>query len=477
MEEMTNTSEYYFFPDHIVITKYLNFIEDMGYTMKILFIQPCSHLKGIKNNRLSLINKLIVKLYMLCPSLSFSMLAAVTPKEHSITMIDERCKKINFSKKYDLVGITAMTNEATRAYELGDEFRKRGVTVVFGGPHVSALPEEAINHADSVVIGEAEELCPIFLKDFEKHEIKLFYQQENPIDLSNIPPPKRSITERCLIQNGVQTSRGCPHGCKYCFIGNSPQGSIFRKRPIEQVIKEIKKIPQRVIVFYDSSLTIDLDHTKSLFKAMKGLKKSLICLGNINILKENDELLKLSKEAGCIQWNIGFESVSQQSLNEVNKMTNKVESYYEAIEKIHSYGMNVHGFFMFGFDHDNKEIFDQTWDFIQKSKIDSASFSLLTPLPGTPLFDELSQQGRILTKDWWKYGYNKNLVFKAKNFSETEIREGYKKIYQNYYSWIEIAERFANSIKRGISFSKIIIFLIENIFSRPHLLMHSIDKQ
>lgn len=440
--------------------------------MKILFIQPCPHLKGINNSRLPFLYRLAEKIQMLCPPLSFAMLAALTPKEYKITMVDERYDKINFDKNYDLVGITAMTNEVIRAYELADEFRKRGIPVILGGSHVSALPKEAKEHADSVVIGEAEETWPILLKDFEKQELKPFYQQQYPTDPNNIPHPRRDIIKRILIQNGVQTSRGCPYGCKYCFIGNSPEGKIFRKRPIEQVIQEVKKIPQRNIVLYDSSLTIDLDHTKSLFKAIKGLKKSLICLGNINILKKDDELLKLSKEAGCIQWNIGFESVSQQSLNEVKKMTNIVENYCEAIEKIHSYGMNVHGFFIFGFDHDSKEIFEHTWDFIQKSKIDSATFSILTPLPRTPLFDELSQQGRILTRDWSKYGYHKNLVFKAKNFSEVEIREGYKKFIKNYYSWTEIIKRLSNSMRRGVSISKLYIFFMENIIFRLYFLKY-----
>jgi radical SAM superfamily enzyme YgiQ (UPF0313 family) len=440
--------------------------------MRILLIQPCPGLKGFGTKSLPFYNRLTIKLHMLCPPLTFCMLAAVTPKKHIIDLVDERHQKLNYKKNYDLVGITAMTNEAVRAYDLADEFRKRKIPVVLGGPHVTALPDEAKKHADSVVIGEAEVSWPILLNDLENNELKPFYEQKTPSNLKNIPSPKRNIIERCIIENALQTSRGCPNACKYCFIGNSRDGKLFRKRPIEDVIQEIKKIPQKLIMFYDSSLTIDLKHTKKMFKEMKGLNKKLICLGNINILQKDDELLRLSKEAGCIQWNIGFESVSQESLNEVKKKTNQVEIYFDAIDKIHSYGMNVHGFFIFGFDHDTKEIFDNTWNFIRNTKIDSADFSILTPLPGTPLFDELEQQGRIKTKDWAKYGYSKDLVFNAKNISEKEIIDGYWKIYEKYYSWNEIITRFSNLIKNGINRQKLFIFLIDNILSRSYHLKY-----
>lgn len=438
--------------------------------MKIAFIQPCSHFKGIQKQHHSFLEKLSVKVFMLSPPLTFPMLAAVTPEYHIIKMIDERYEPIDFNEQYDLVGITAMTNEITRAYEIADEFRARGTTVILGGSHPSAVPKEAKQHADSVVIGEAEEAWPQLLLDFEKGNLQPFYQQKQPTHLHNLPSPNLSLIFRNFMETGVQSSRGCPFGCKFCFIGNSPAGKVFRKRPIEQVVQEIKNTRQKIIIFYDSSLTVDLNHTKDLFKALRGLNKNLICLGNINTLNKDDELLRLSKEAGCIQWNIGFESVSQQSLDDVIKKTNIVDTYHQAIEKIHAYNMNVHGYFIFGFDHDTNDIFDKTWEFIKQSKIDSANFSILTPLPSTPLYKELRRQHRILTTDWSQYGYHRTVVFKTKNISEEELLEGFRTIYRQYYTWHAIATRFFNLMKRGGSFSKLFVFVVENIVSRSYYL-------
>jgi len=405
---------------------------------------------------------------MFSPSLTFPALAAVTSEEHHIKMVNERCQKINYNGSYDIVCITAMTHEAPRAYEIADLFRQKGKKVILGGVHVSVCPEEAKGHADSVVIGEADDIFPQILEDFENGCLKTFYQQEKPTDMNRISFPRRNIINRLLLETGVQTDRGCSYRCKYCYVGNSPWGKIYRKRPIEQIIKEIKTIPQNLIVSYSSSLTIDIKYTKKFFRSLKNLNKHFICLGNVNTLSQNDDLLHLSKEAGCVQWNIGFESVSQKSLNEVDKKTNKVENYYKTIKKIHNHGMNVHGFFMFGFDNDPKEIFKETLDFIKKSKIDSADFSILTPFPGTPIYDNLQKQGRILTTDWSKYSYNK-IVFKPKNLLESDIIKGMKTLYHDFYSFKETARRFYNSSKRGFNCPKLLIFFVRNILMKIYV--------
>jgi radical SAM superfamily enzyme YgiQ (UPF0313 family) len=435
--------------------------------MKICFIRPRPHIKGIDTKGLSFID---------FPSLSFPTLAAHTPPHHSITMIDERYEKIDFNVPCDLIGITAMTSEVTRAYEIADEYRKRGTTVVLGGPHASALPHEAKTHADSVVIGEAEESWPRLLHDLEHNELQPFYQQTLPTDIRMTPIPDISLISRHMLYGGVQSSRGCPHGCKFCCIGNSKDGKVFRKRPIDHVIQEIRKNKQRIIMFYDSSMTIDPEHTKTLFRVLRGIHKRFICLGNIDILAQDDELLHLSKEAGCIQWNIGFESISQESLHDAKKKTNRVHEYTKAIEKIHAHKMSARGFFIFGFDHDTPDIFENTWEFIQASHLDSANFALLTPFPGTPLFKDLENQHRILTTDWDEYGYHRTVVFQPKILTKTELLNGYKSIYQKYYSWSAIAKRFHHLMRHNITVSNLLIFLIENIFIRAHFIYYNRRK-
>jgi len=402
------------------------------------------------------------------PSLTFPTLAAHTPPDHSVIMIDERIEKIDFSVPCDLIGITALTCEALRAYEIADEFRRRGITVVLGGPHASVLPNEAKTHADSVVIGEAEESWPRLLRDFEKGELQSFYQQKHPTDIRMLPPPDMSILSYHTLSGGVQTSRGCPNGCKFCYIGNSKDGRVFRKRPIEQVVQEIQRNKKRKIMLYDASMTIDVEHTKALFRALRGLHKRFLCLGNIDVLGQDDELLRLSKEAGVIQWSAGFESVSQESLSEAWKKTNTVHDYSKAIEKIHAHKIMVRGFFVFGFDHDTNDIFDKTVEFVQTSHLDSANFGMLTPLPGLPLFKELKKQHRILTTNWDKYGFHRPVVFQPKELTETELLNGYKKAYRKYYSWSAIAKRFHYLIRSHLTFTNLVMFFAENIITRTY---------
>jgi len=217
---------------------------------------------------------------------------------------------------------------------------------------------------------------------------------------------------------------------------------------------------------------VNVEHTKALFRVLRGLNKRFLCLGNIDVLGKDDELLRLSKEAGVIQWSVGFESVSQESLSEVMKRTNKVHNYTKAIEKIHAHKIMVRGFFIFGFDHDTKEIFDKTVEFVQKSHLDSANFGMLTPLPGLPLFKELKKQQRILTTDWDKYGFHQPVVFKPKKFTEKEILEGYKKAYQKYYSWGAIFKRFHYLIRSHLTFTNLFMFFAENIIIRTYCMYH-----
>jgi radical SAM superfamily enzyme YgiQ (UPF0313 family) len=229
-------------------------------------------------------------------------------------------------------------------------------------------------------------------------------------------------------------------------------------------------------MFYDASMTIDVEHTKALFRALRGLNKRFLCLGNIDIIGQDDELLRLSKEAGVTQWSIGFESVSQESLSDIGKKTNKVQNYSKAIEGIHKYKMMARGFFVFGFDHDSNDIFDKTVDFVQSSHLDSANFGMLTPFPGLPLFNELKKQHRILTTDWEKYGFHQPVVFHPKKLTETELLNGYKKAYRKYFSWDAIFKRFFYLVHSHLTLTNIVMFIAENIFIRAYS-MNQIRKR
>ena len=379
--------------------------------------------------------------------LTIPILAALTPKEHVVKFTEADLGKIDYDGDYDIVAISTVTQCAYTAYAIADEFRKRGVFVAMGGYHPSALPEEAKQHADAVFIGESEETWPQFLKDFESGNVKPFYRLIKPVDPSLIPHPRLDIFEG-KSGVGAQATRGCPYGCEFCAITNMQFGNIFRKRPVNDVIDDIKVIPNRSFFFSDNSLTINPTYTKQLFKEMKGLNKRFYAYGNIDTLGKDEELLKVASEAGCFGWFIGFESISQDSLNNIGKKTNRVNEYFAHIKKLHDYGMVVIGSFMFGFDHDTIDIFDATDEFIRSSEVDLPYSTPVIPYPGTPLFDRLDKEGRILTKDWSKYDIG-HIVFKPKNMTPEELLENIKDIRSRWYSRSSNYMRSLNSLKLG----------------------------
>jgi len=410
--------------------------------MKILLVQPnyamgASFLDGLKT-----------KLFM-SPYITLQQIATITPEKHSIEIIDETFHRINFHKKYDLVGITSCTPSAPNAYHIADRFRESGVPVVLGGYHSSALPMEAKQHADSVVIGEAEKSWPVLLKDLEENRLREFYHSKTPSDLSNLPPIRKNIRGLHFSSARIEATRGCPNRCEFCSISNSKIGwHIFRKKPVKNVIRELNLIPQKFLVFCDTSLTIDVKYSISLFEEMKHLNKKFICYGNCNVLNKNEKLLKLAKEAGCTLWNIGFDSVSQEALDSAGKQTNKVEEYASVVKKIHDHGMAVLAQIIFGFDTENKEIFNTTIEAVNQVEVDIPAFNILTPFPGTPLYDRLNNERRILTRDWSKYDLT-HVVFKPNNMSPQELQEGFYQVVERFHNYPNMLKRELKSMKLG----------------------------
>jgi radical SAM superfamily enzyme YgiQ (UPF0313 family) len=381
------------------------------------------------------------------PSLTLKNLSAITQDDHIVKISNGKDfdnSNIADYDKYDIIGMTVSTNFALKSYEIADEFRKRGKKVVLGGWHVSALPNEAKQHADSVVIGEAEKTWPALIKDCEEDNLKTFYKNEEPLDLRNMPI--LSDPDRV----GVEASRGCPHGCMFCSISNSYEGNVYRKRSIEDIVEEIKTIKKDNFAFYDSSLTIDMDFTKKLFMKLKEVDKNFSASGNIDLLGKNEEFLKLASEAGCLGWCIGFESASQKNIDTMGKKTNTVKKYKSIIKKIHEYGMYVIGNFIFGFDYDTEDIFKNTVDFVDTIELDIPDIFILTPFPGTPLFNILESEGRILTRDWSKYDFG-HVVFKPKLLDPEVLLENSKITFKKLYSWPKIIKRTYRSRKLNSS--------------------------
>ncbi|SMB94271.1 Radical SAM superfamily enzyme YgiQ, UPF0313 family [Thermanaeromonas toyohensis ToBE] len=374
------------------------------------------------------------------PPLNLITLAALTPPEHEVIILDESITTIDWEEKYDLVGISAMTALAPRAYAIADAFRSRGMPVVLGGMHPSILPEEAKSHADAVVIGEAEGVWPYLLEDLARGELKPFYRQEKIPQLKNMAIPRRDLLERTryLIPDTVQTTRGCPYACSFCTVSQF-FGRRFRFRPVEEVVSEVKALEGEVIAFVDDNIVGNPSYAKRLFKALAPLKIKWFSQGSLTIAQDED-LLRLAAESGCIGLFIGFESLSPASLKAVGKSFNKVEEYSAAIKRIHDHGIAIEGAFIFGFDEDDESIFEHTVKFAQENRLEAAQFGILTPFPGTPLRQKLEKEGRILSNDWSEYTINK-VVFEPKRMSPKTLQEGFNWAWQEFYSLSSISRR------------------------------------
>jgi len=348
---------------------------------------------------------------------------------------------------------------ALRAYEIADEFRKRGVTVVLGGNHPTALPEEAKQHADAVVIGEAEVTWPQLLEDFEKGQLQSFYKSGKIISPEKIPTPRRDLIKRKFTMDGLLIRRGCPNHCEFCTVT-----SLFNEeiKPIEQVLNEIKNIDAKEIFIYDQNFTGDMNFVKQLLKEFKGFNKKWLANGTINVLGENDEFLKLAQEANIYYWYIGFESFSQRSLNGANKKQNKVENYVSAIKKIKDYGMIINGSFMFGFDEDTTDIFETTSKKIDRLGIDMAEFHIITPFPGTALYRRLKEEGRLLSENWSKYT-TATVVFEPKKMSVSELFEGTRNVAKNFYTIPKIIKRSFHALEMSKDIHVFVLVLLRNL--------------
>ncbi|MDG6229654.1 MAG: radical SAM protein [Candidatus Thermoplasmatota archaeon] len=375
------------------------------------------------------------------PSSTLQQIAAITPDEHQIEIVDERYEDLRFSEPYDLVGISILTYNAYRGYEIADIYRQKGIPVVFGGYHASLMPEEVKQHADSVVIGEAELTWPQLLLDLKQGQLKPFYSNSRVVKAEEIPAARHDIGNYTFWE-AVQASRGCPTRCEFCAM-NVVEGKVFRGRPIDSIIEEMKQISAKKIFFADASLTINPKYSKELFKAMIEVDKKYHCFGNINVLARDDEFLRLSHDAGVEKWYLGIESISQQNIDQAGKGTNKVENYAQAIKKIRDHDMIVTGFFIFGLDFDTVETFDATLKAIYEWELDEASFSILTPYPGTRLFDRFEKDGLITNYDWSQYEEGK-VNFKPKNMTPDELLDGIRRIAMDFYS-------VRNSVKRSFN--------------------------
>jgi len=375
------------------------------------------------------------------PPTNLAYLAALTPPGWDIKIADETIESLTFEDA-DLVGVTALTPTAPRAYAISEHYRQKGIKTVMGGIHASMLHDEAIQFADSVVIGEAESVWQDLIHDFEKNELKRFYRGEH-IPLVNLVTPRRDLLSNkyAIKLGGVETARGCPMDCEFCSV-TAFNGRKYRARPIEEVLDELEAIDSKNIFFSDNTI---LGYGKKgeqraiqLFQGMieRGLNKRWFSQVNIDIAYSPD-VLKWARKSGCSGLAIGFESINEDALQAMHKTRNLkvgVGKYKEGVKRVHDHGIAIAGAFVLGSDGDTKEVFPRTIEFILDSKVDATQITILTPLPGTRLYNSLLQEGRLLRTnypdDWMHYDFTE-VVFQPKHMTPDELMEGVTQIYRD----------------------------------------------
>ncbi len=374
----------------------------------------------------------------------FSMLtslavAASLPDNVKVRILDEEVEALDFGAQADLIGISFMTFNAPRAYEIADIFRnQKGKTVIMGGYHPTFMPEEALRHCDSVCIGEAEPNLPQMVQDFRQGCLKRIYDK-GPADLALLKIPNRKLISGTsyIWAQAIQATRGCNNHCTYCSI-TSFFNHKFRARPVDQVIAELKTLG-RNILFLDDNITTDKDYAHELFTRMIPLNKRWFSQCSITIA-DNATLLDLAMRSGCKGLFIGFESLSQQNLHEWKKDFNRTQDYAKAIARLHRHGISIQAAIVLGHDWDTPQAFSNTLDFLLENNIDALQCTILTPFPGTPLFEQMDQAGRILERNWSKYDF-KHVVFQPRQMSRSTLQSGLEWVLTNFYSRRNILRR------------------------------------
>ena len=376
--------------------------------------------------------------------------AALVPKDIQVEIKDDLLEEITFQEKCDLVGLSFMSHQAPRAYQLAAGFRRRGIPVVMGGFHATLAPEECQEHADALVLGEAEEAWPRLLGDFQAGRLQSLYQAEALSDLRNLPVPRYdllNLKKYKLLNIPSQTTRGCPYACNYCEV-TQVYGGKFRHRPLDEVIHEIKEIRRLTgsdfIYFVDDNFVANRRHAMAIMERLIPLKLIYGCLATANV-GDDPEVLDLMARSGCLHVNIGMESISPASLKAINKKQNKVQDYERQFKALRDRGIGYSVNVMFGLDGDTPAIFDTTVDFLIRTKAPVSFMFILAPRPGTKVRDQLLSQGRIFDHDWTNYcGFR--VVFHPKHMTARELEEGYWRAHRRFYSPLSILQRLTTHL-------------------------------
>ncbi len=377
------------------------------------------------------------------PSLALQQVAAATPSEWEVLLADEVHEEVPFDGLFDLVGITAMTHQALRAYAIADRFRARGVPVVLGGMHPTVLPDEALGHADAVVVGEAEPVWATLLADLLAGRLAPLYKAPVPTgDTLVIPWSSRDLFagRKYLTTQTLQASRGCPYDCPFCVTTNY-FGNQFRYRPPEEILAELRTFDRKLTVFLDDNLLGDPARAVPILEGMAGL--GLRWGGQTGLrFAEDPNLVRLVARSGCIGLFVGIESVSGANAGLAKSRSRS--SHKELIRRVQEAGIIVEASFVFGFDDHDESVFEETLRYVEECSPSIPTFHILTPYPGTSLFEQYEREGRLLHRDWDRYNHNE-VVFRPKQMSPERLYRGWVEARQEAYSWSSVLGRVARN--------------------------------
>jgi radical SAM superfamily enzyme YgiQ (UPF0313 family) len=377
--------------------------------------------------------------------LTLTTLAAMVPEELNaeVTIQDEGVEPFDLDFSADLVGITAITGTALRAYSIADRLRARGQTVVLGGVHPTLLPEEAAEHADAIVTGYAERAWPELLRDFAAGRLQSRYHYPTGRVLS-VPIARRELLKknRYATVNSIEATRGCPHNCEFCVVPTAWHG-IYAHRPVDEVVAELRTFERRHALFIDLSPVEDVEYAKALYRAMIPLKIRWLGLATTR-LAEDLELLSLAARSGCKGVLIGFESINQDTLNGTHKHFHAAGRYGEYVQRLHDHGIGIQACFVFGFDDEDESVFARTVEFVDRTRIDLPRYAVATPFPGTPLYRRLEAQGRLLHRNWSLYDVE-HVVFEPRLMTAERLQEGLQWSWEQSYSWRSFFRRLTGA--------------------------------
>lgn len=389
--------------------------------------------------------------FQFVPPVTGVHLAAITPEEHTVEVVHEQVREVPVAADVDLVAVSFFSGFARRAYALADEYRKLGVRVVSGGPHASYWVEEALEHFDAVVTGEAESVWPDVLRDAERGTLAGVYRGA-PCSMQGLPTPRYDLLEpEFVVRRVLQATRGCPFRCSFCSVPDLNPG--FRMRPVEDVVRDIatSRFPyfwqDKVVWFWDDNLLVHRRWAKALLREMVGLDRWWLTQASIDIVKDR-ELLRLMRDSGCIGIFLGIESLDGDALETVNKRQNRADAYREAVARLHDHGICVMAGFISGFDTQTPASITGVADRLNELEFDVPFLSILTPFRGTPLYDELLQQGRLLEDRDWPYYNGYNVAFAPRRMTPEELHDAHRALFCRAFSPRLVGGRLLRGVRQ-----------------------------